>query len=690
MDTKLKRFSYSPITKTIAFILAIACFSIGIYIFIEFTDKSQGDLDIFAQDSYYESYEFISDLDLITENLISLIKEFKNEKEIKSGKTIDEDYLQERTESLFYEWSDSSKNYNPNLSDRENYKVFEEENKKQIEKMKNEQINDDLRQYNNHLNRLDKYEGILYYATNGEDIFTNISNKNIDYFKSQPSYLIYDKLDVEVYPKSINEHKYYNWFNDITHELNDSKNKLYIGFTSEYLNPKMDEWQERKELATDNVYKLLILGFIFLIALIYLIYSIGRKVDDDNIQLNSIDKIYNDIKVILAIALITTEIVIIGNFYRDMIYEIFLPITILIAVAGFLLVLSLIKHLKNRTLIKYSLTYKLIHKIFRFSRDVYDSGSPAIKVILIVIGYPLLVVGTFFMFPITIGFAIWLAFKKVNEFEAIKEGVSKAKDGDLNHEIDIKSNGEFRELAENINTITEGLNQAVENEVKSERLKTELISNVSHDIRTPLTSIITYVDLLKQEDDPEKMKEYIDVIDKKSQRLKLLTDDLFEASKANSGNIPVNYEKIDILSLITQGLGELNDKIKESKLEFKINNPKEGFYVKADGRLLWRSIENLFSNVFKYTLEGSRVYIDIEESKDNIRLAIKNISAYELNISPDELMERFKRGDESRHSPGSGLGLSIAKSLIELQDGIFNIEIDGDLFKVILELPKYN
>ncbi len=229
----------------------------------------------------------------------------------------------------------------------------------------------------------------------------------------------------------------------------------------------------------------------------------------------------------------------------------------------------------------------------------------------------------------------------------------------------------------------------MDSEIKSERLKTELITNVSHDIRTPLTSIITYVDLLKVENDPEKMAEYIEVLDQKSKRLKHLTDDLFEAAKASSGSMPVQLERIDIVSLLTQGIGEMDEKIEASALNFKLSYPTEKVYVKADGKLLWRSVENLFSNIFKYAQPASRVYIDVEDLGNEILVIFKNISAYELNISADELMERFKRGDESRSSQGSGLGLSIAESLIHIQHGKFLVQVDGDLFKAMIYLPKF-
>ena len=312
--------------------------------------------------------------------------------------------------------------------------------------------------------------------------------------------------------------------------------------------------------------------------------------------------------------------------------QLIILITFPIATAGLVLVLSLLKHLKNRTFFKHSLIYRILYHIVVFIKNVYDSGSIGVKTVLIVIGYPLLIAATFFMFPITIGVAAWFAFKKVKSFKAIQEGVDRIKDGDLHHRIEVAGKGEFSKLASNINSISEGLEKAVESELKSERLKTELITNVSHDIRTPLTSIITYVDLLKNERDPEKVEEYIEVLDQKSQRLKVLTDDLFDAAKASSGSMPVHLEEIDIVSLLTQGLGEVNDKIEASELEFKIRQPENKVFMKADGKLLWRSIENLLSNIFKYAMQGSRVYIDIEDIGNEVLITFKNISAYELNI----------------------------------------------------------
>jgi len=220
-------------------------------------------------------------------------------------------------------------------------------------------------------------------------------------------------------------------------------------------------------------------------------------------------------------------------------------------------------------------------------------------------------------------------------------------------------------------------------------MKAELVTNVSHDLKTPLTSIITYIDLLKTEGlASDNAPKYLDVLDKKSQRLKVLTEDLFEAAKAASGNVSIKREELDVGSLLTQGLAELSDRIEDSGLDFRLNIPEDKLSVQADGKLLWRAIENIISNVLKYALVGSRVYIDATARANHVNLIFKNISATPLNIEPEELVERFKRGDESRSTEGSGLGLAIAKSLVELQGGTFTIDIDGDLFKVTIALPE--
>jgi len=675
------------IAKVIAFVLVILCFASSATIFSNIIGLHNGKLGIAFEESYYLGHDYMSISSEVMGNLRE-VEKYKSEEYIISGKTISNDEITNEEDLLFSHYQFNSKDFNPNLTDEENKKIFKGAYADKLALVKENLIKGELNNYHAALRSLEKYPGLMYYAKNGESELTNISNKGQEYFQSFPAYMIFGASKWDVFPKEVNQNPNYYSITSNVNELG-QQDVTYIAYTEAFLNPRIAQWKVDKEAVTKSLYQLA--GFLSLLALafIYLLWVIGIKPQkDQGVQLNTIDRIYNDVKIGMCLLPIVLGVAIIPQLYQSKIAGLTFPITMLIATAGLILVLSLVKHLKKRTLLKHTFIYSILHKLYKFTQDIYNSGSVGVKVILIVIGYPAAVAITFFMFPVTIGVAAWLALKKVKEFKAIKEGVRQVRDGDIRHKVTISGEGEFAKLAADINSITDGLHKAVGNEIKSERLKTELITNVSHDIRTPLTSIITYVDLLKGEKDQEKVEKYIEIIDRKSQHLKVLTEDLFEATKASSGSIPVNFERLDIVSLITQGLGELGDKIQERHLDFKLCYPTEKVFITADGKLMWRATENLLSNVFKYALEGSRVYIDIIDLGTEVKLIIKNISAYELNISPDDLMERFKRGDESRNSQGSGLGLSIAKSLIELQQGSFKIEIDGDLFKAMILVNK--
>ncbi len=269
----------------------------------------------------------------------------------------------------------------------------------------------------------------------------------------------------------------------------------------------------------------------------------------------------------------------------------------------------------------------------------------------------------------------------------ITKQVEMMRKGNMN--VSIKcTNSELEELGENINHLKQGMEKAINESIKAERLKTDLITNVSHDLKTPLTSIINYTDLLKKEKiENENVKKYIDILEKKSKKLKILTEDLIEVSKISSGNETVALEKIDFKELVLQANGEFAEKFEEKNLEVISNLPKEAVIVDLDGKKMWRVLENLYQNVYKYSLENTRVYVDLIVN-DHIVFTIKNISKEKLNISPDELMERFIRGDSSRHTGGNGLGLSIAKDLSKLNGGTLSIQIDGDLFVAKIKLDN--
>ena len=274
------------------------------------------------------------------------------------------------------------------------------------------------------------------------------------------------------------------------------------------------------------------------------------------------------------------------------------------------------------------------------------------------------------------------------QMKSLKAAGEKLAAGEFEYKIDTKHMyWEFKHHAENLNSIGDGMAAAVEQRMKSERLKTELITNVSHDIKTPLTSIINYVDLLERPHTPEEGAEYLEVLERQSKRLKKLTEDLVEASKASTGNMSVTLAPTSTLEIINQSLAEYGQRMEAGKLSVLINVPEPAPAVRADGRLLWRVMDNLFNNVVKYAMPETRVYVDVRTSEGNAVISVKNISRAALNVSAGELMERFVRGDASRSTEGSGLGLSIAKSLTELQHGQFSISTDGDLFKAEITLP---
>lgn len=283
---------------------------------------------------------------------------------------------------------------------------------------------------------------------------------------------------------------------------------------------------------------------------------------------------------------------------------------------------------------------------------------------------------------------LYMIMKQVSYFNLITETTTNLAEGYKVKDIPVKGKSTLTELAQNINALKNNVSLSQQKEAKSERLKTELISNVSHDLRTPLTSIITYADLLKSPDLTEDERNtYIEIIDRKSQRLKVLIEDLFEASKMATGNIELNKERVDIAQLLRQSLAELDDKIQDSSLQFRSVIKEEPLYVTVDGRKIWRVFDNLLHNILKYSLDHSRVYITLAKEANQVVITFKNISKYELGIEAEELFERFKRGDTSRHTEGSGLGLAIAKSIIDLHDGQMTIDTDGDLFTVQIVLP---
>lgn len=291
---------------------------------------------------------------------------------------------------------------------------------------------------------------------------------------------------------------------------------------------------------------------------------------------------------------------------------------------------------------------------------------------------------------ISLAIVVFLCFCSI-QLQKLKGAVETMANGDFDARVDTTGlYGEFRRYGEHLNAISDGMSIAIEQHTKSERMKTELITNVSHDIKTPLTSILNYVDLLQHTQNETERAQYLEVLHRQATRLKKLTEDLVEASKAATGNIQTELVPTDVLESLNQAVGEYTERLEAAGLTLVARFLDYGLCILADGRLLWRVLDNLLGNICKYAMPGTRVYLTVEEREKTVSIQLKNISRQQLNISPDELMERFVRGDSARSTEGSGLGLNIAKSLTELQHGRFRLELDGDLFKVDVELPKAN
>ena len=455
------------------------------------------------------------------------------------------------------------------------------------------------------------------------------------------------------------------------------------------------------ENRTQPIYAIIVSTIALIIIAIYLIWSIGHKEGEVGITLNSIDKIPYEILVFVCLMILSVVLAVVVNIGGTINYVI-----LLVGFLGYLVCYAMcavigvttIKRIKAKKFIKSFLIYKIgkfcFDKIQGWFRTINQNATENKRIFwyyLLFIIISIMLASLFYTgiaIILLIGFWIWAYYqikKYILEQEKIKNALKDIYEGKSNdvHLNESELKGALKEMAIYVNDIASGFSNAINESLKSERLKTELITNVSHDIKTPLTSIINYVDLLKKENiQDEKVKEYIDILDKKSQRLKKLTEDLVEASKVSSGNVKLNLENINIKELFNQTIGEFKDRFEEKNLIIETTIPNDNIKINADSRYLYRIIENLFSNITKYALEGSRVYIDIIEKEKIVDISIKNISKDKLNISSDELMQRFVRGDKSRYTEGSGLGLSIAKSLTELQGGTFDIIIDGDLFKV--------
>lgn len=592
--------------------------------------------------------------------------------------------------------------------------------KKKIKKEKEQQLEDYYQELASYRSNYENYtDSFVYYLKNKEtgEVKTNVEatsneSKAPPLEKKNLLYVTDYNIKAGYYPSS------HYPFEAITSMLEETPNHNFkgkIGVPSDLSD------SNPIKIAYDNYQQKQIIFWIYVfVSLASLVFCsiYYKKSTRITIELNQWKPYYRKIPIDIRVGLLVISVFFTLFAMNTIDYQIFYMfdgvtsyafdiVTWLFIASGLLLLTIvqfkyLLEDMKDVAYVKEEWKNAYIRKVIRSLKDVFlnsKTGTQFFLLLAVVFGSGIGAIFSFMapelfivyiIFLLVIGFPviIYLA-KKVGYFNRIVRKTDEIAAGKLGSDLNVKGNSVLAQLAKNINVLKRGVKTSQNEQAKSERLKTELITNVSHDLRTPLTSIINYTELLKSDDvSIEEQRAYVEVIDRKSKRLKLLIDDLFEVSKMASGNMEITKEKVDLVQLLQQALGEYNEMIETSSLQFRITNDEKPIYAYVDGQKMWRVFENLINNILKYAMDNTRVYITASTVEGNAVLTFKNISKFELNDNGEELFERFKRADTSRNTEGSGLGLAIAKSIVDLHDGRLGIDTDGDLFKATIVLQK--
>jgi signal transduction histidine kinase len=644
----------------------------------------------------------------LTDQIASIQQQYHHkieEAKANNNKKLEELYLNERDQKI-----------------EEMTKIFED-----VEYVTNIIKNDKETNINSYFNELEDFRGtyesyeeaLVYYIKNTRtgEVFTNI--------KGQPGTKVEDIIN----DKTMHYVKYYPSNNKLlklnsellvwrNHEVVDGINRYddtYEGRIGVSKNAPLSHWIMLDYHSYDNermAFWIYTLGSIIaLVSSLFIGNRIGilSKIAPTKWQ-NNFNKVPLDVAIVLlgtsiiiTIAIMSGSSYLYSNFQLDDIVLILFWLTIFI---GLTLIQAIYLNARIKMITPSDETWKktIIARIVNLFRNAFLNRKVGTQVFLILcvvfmfgLGFGLtaaeddilaLVIPAFFLIGIPLFIII---VRRIGYFNKILFNAKALANGRFEPDLIVKGKSVLSDLARTINEMKYGVRTSQNEQAKSERLKTELITNVSHDLRTPLTSIITYTELLKNTNLSEDDRcSYIEVIDRKSKRLKVLIDDLFEASKMASGAIELTKSKVNVVELFHQSLAEYQEEIQESNVQFRITKPDHPVYAYVDGQKIWRVFENLIGNIVKYSLENTRAYITLKEEGNHVSITFKNVTKYELSENTDELFERFKRGDESRHTDGSGLGLAIAKSIIDLHDGSLDIEVDGDLFKVTVILAGAN
>lgn len=586
-----------------------------------------------------------------------------------------------------------------------------------------------------------------YYAKVGDRVVKNadLSEDTIQnspyYFVIRPGQM-YGNIDMDDYQYTlsnwVSDYDYY-WDDQTTAEKQEIRKNLQaddgilLRLTEEQAGALQAEWEQGRNVFNGALTKSIAVFFIALVAFIYLLFVTGRRAEDEEVHLVLIDRMFVELNVLLLVGTVigTTVLVLLGldlALFRDsqtlaLMTKLLTALLVLAFALGMELILSLVRNMKNRTFVERSFILRTVrwcwrtvkricHWIAARCKDIWHSfgdGKDSLwqvvfsnyktrNVVLVLLTYSAVLAIFGIMFGVMIDYgwglpfmlgigwfvtAAWFLVRRIDGFERVVEALRRLRGGDLSYKLTDMPAGVFASMADDINSLGDGMQLALQNEVRAERMKSELITNVSHDLKTPLTSILNYSDLLCQEHlTPEEANDYAKIIHQKGLRLKNLTSDLFDISKVQSGAEQMFCERLDACTLVRQALGEQDQSIGDGKLALKVDLPDHEVPVWADGKKMSRVMENLIGNCIKYAMPGTRVFVSVLERDGNAVIELKNIANYAMDFDASEITERFVRGDAARSTEGSGLGLAIAKSYVEACGGSFTVSVDGDLFKV--------
>ena len=728
MATKLKKSKlYSAKTKILAIILVLCSALVTCLNLVYVMDMSfEPGL---SYNSYFDTETFYSQYSQLVRAVVNTKLVFKSEENIKSGNALNEEKViynfaldNDLGEYVIYSEANAVKHVTFSNSDDQEY--FNN----RYPDYKQQAIQDQLYEYEDAIKELERYTDFYYCLVNtrtGNEVSNReaeeIENLKINSFldgRYTKGKVVYDTEYYYNYTdegKLVNYFYYDNYLDSVSRILLNSGYTLYAGVSDDVetgngvFAKQYQAFESRRLNAPRAVMAAAMGAILMIIGTVYLVITAGKTSKNSEVTLIAVDYVFNDISTLIFLAVAYVSYILARRMIESIYY---MNGEWLIMLKGFVCLLFMIevvvlinyltcmsRQIKKRRLFSNT----VVGYFIRWVASFFKESTFRIWIILCLIMYA--VINCLLMFvacksyssiPIIILIifdlaGIFFAARALTSIKKIMVAVKETSEGNFDKKVNPDEiSPALKNFATDVSNMQNGLKQAVGRAVKGEKMKTELITNVSHDLKTPLTSIITYVDLLKREElNNEKAENYVAILDEKTNRLKQLIEDLVEASKASSGNLAVTKNKINLRELIEQALGEFEERIEKSDLEFKIN-ATEDVYIYADGRHMWRIAENLITNALKYAMPKTRVFIDIFSTERDGVLTIKNVSAIPIdNVDLKSLTERFVRGDASRTTEGAGLGLSITQSLSEIQDGRLEITADGDVFKATVKIPLF-